>query len=186
MSRRIMIFDKHKTIFIHIPRNAGCSVCHELGEESNHASDFETIAELREKNPKAVLSYYKWTIVRNPWDRELSLYRYALDNNIVKDVNFEEYLGKIKKQSIDNKILERNQVDYFTKNNYIELDQIVRLEYISGAWKKVCEQLNIEATELEHINKSENTKNHYNQKCIDLVAEIRKKDIEFLNYDCPY
>ena len=80
-----MIFDKYKTIFIHIPRNAGCSVCHELREEGNHASNFETIAEIRKKSPKAVLSYYKWTIVRNPWDRELSLYHYALDNNIVKD-----------------------------------------------------------------------------------------------------
>lgn len=181
-----MIFDKYKTIFIHIPRNAGCSVCYKLREDGNHTSNFETIAEIKKKSPEAVLSYYKWTIVRNPWDRELSLYHYALDNNIVKDVKFEEYLGKIKNKSIDSKILERNQVDYFTRNNYIELDQIVRLEYISGAWKKVCEKLNIESTELEHINKSENTKNHYTQKCIDLVSEIRKQDIEFLNYDCPY
>jgi len=62
----------------------------------------------------------------------------------------------------------------------------VRLEYISGAWKKVCEQLKIDPVTLTQTNQSENTKNHYTKKCIDLVAEIRKQDIEFLNYDCPY
>lgn len=181
-----MISDQHKTIFIHIPRNAGCSVCHALGKGHNHTSNFETIKEIRKKSPIAVLSYYKWTIVRNPWDRELSLYHYALEKNLVNSISFEEYLKLIKNKEVQDLTLQRNQIEYFTEDNYVEVDQIVRLEYISGAWKKVCKQLNIEPNALEHINESAGTQNHYTKKCIDLVAEIRKQDIEFLNYDYPY
>ena len=39
-----------------------------------------------------------------------------------------------------------------------------------------------------HINKGEyeeEISKAYNQECIDFVAELRKKDIEYLKYDLP-
>lgn len=180
-----MICDKHKTVFIHIPRNAGRSVYEALGVSSKDLSEFSTITEIEKKNPLAILSYYKWTIVRNPWERELSLYNYALEENIIGNKSFKDYLEMVKSKSINNSIIQKNQIDYFTQNNYVQVDQIVRLEYISTAWKKVCEQIKIEKIDLQHINKSKNQDNQYTQESMRLVAEIRKQDIEFLNYDFP-
>lgn len=181
----IMICDKHKTVFIHIPRNAGRSVCEALGVSSKDLPEFRSITEIEKKNPIAILSYYKWTIVRNPWERELSLYNYALEENIIDNKSFEDYLEMVKSKSINNSIIQKNQIDYFTQNHYVQVDQIVRLEYISTAWKKICEQIKIEKIDLQHINKSKNQENQYTQESMRLVAEIRKQDIEFLKYDFP-
>lgn len=181
-----MICDEHKTVFIHIPRNAGSSIKQALNHTDNTHSQHQTIEEVNKEHGPNIQSYYKWTIVRNPWSRELSLYHYALEKKLVNSVSFEEYLQLIKNQTTKNLILEKNQIEYFTIEDYVEVDQIVRLEYISGTWQKVCEQLNVEPIALSRKNQSVNTKNHYTQKCIDLVSEIRKQDIEFLNYDCPY
>ncbi|MFP4354891.1 MAG: sulfotransferase family 2 domain-containing protein [Phycisphaerae bacterium] len=68
-------FDKYRCIFVHIPKAAGVSVCQTLF--GNLAGGHDTI----EKYQKVFSwsdykRYFKFTFVRNPWDRLASAYRF--------------------------------------------------------------------------------------------------------------
>jgi len=97
-----MICDEHKTIFIHIPRNAGSSIKQAFNRAKDSSPNYKTIEEVNKEYGPSIQSYYKWTIVRNPWSRELSLYHYALEKKLINDVSFEEYLQLIKDQTTKN------------------------------------------------------------------------------------
>ena len=70
-----MIIEKHKTIFIHIPKNAGTSVKAFFGNKEFYHKH-KTIKEVKDENPEIYNSYKKFTIVRNPYDRMVSWYFY--------------------------------------------------------------------------------------------------------------
>ena len=74
--------------------------------------------------------------------------------------------------------------DFILINNQIELDQIIRFENLNNGYRELCRAIGKEITELPHLRKSNSTSysDHYNRRCIDLVAELREKDISFLNY----
>ena len=82
-----MIIDKHKIIFVHIPKNAGTSVKNLFSKKLERPFQNKTINEIKKENPKAYNSYRKFTVVRNPYDRVISWYayqnRYRLDKNLV-------------------------------------------------------------------------------------------------------
>jgi chondroitin 4-sulfotransferase 11 len=69
------ISTKLRSIFIHIPKNAGTSVLHALGmvEYEGHIPWWE----YRQMDPRKWDSYFKFAIVRNPWERTVSNYLYA-------------------------------------------------------------------------------------------------------------
>ena len=74
-----MISHKHKCIFIHIPRTGGTSIEKALTEadwwkvdkKTKHL-DCKTAKNLYKDNWN---EYFKFTIVRNPWDWMVSLFR---------------------------------------------------------------------------------------------------------------
>jgi hypothetical protein len=61
-------------LFVHIPKNAGTSIAGTFGfSETTH----HTSAQLKELLGATFDRYFKAAVVRNPWDRFLSLYQYA-------------------------------------------------------------------------------------------------------------
>jgi hypothetical protein len=72
-----MILDKHKILFIHIPRTGGTSVENHFNYQSKHGwnpknSQHLTLEEY--SNHYNLDDYFKFTVVRNPWDRLVSWY----------------------------------------------------------------------------------------------------------------
>ena len=52
--------------------------------------------------------------------------------------------------------------------------------------KKICQKINKPYQKLNHLRKAKpklTIKEAYDQECIDIVADLRKDDIEFLGYD---
>jgi len=87
------ISDKYKLIFFHLPKCAGKSVVNALGVTNSDKTNLE--AGLRQTTglgidywywnqkiyPEKWNTYRKFTIVRNPWDRMVSLYHYRKEQN---------------------------------------------------------------------------------------------------------
>ena len=77
-----MIIEEHKTIFIHIPKNAGTAIETLFGNSSfkiqppKHAN----IHEIKKTFPEIYDSYSTFTIIRNPYDKMVSWYFYLKDN----------------------------------------------------------------------------------------------------------
>jgi hypothetical protein len=69
-----MISHPHQCIFIHIPKTAGNSVNRAFGVPWQNHKDLTRYA--RELSSSVFNSYYKFAIIRNPWERLLSDYNY--------------------------------------------------------------------------------------------------------------
>ena len=193
-----MICHKYKTVFIHIPKTAGTSVEAMFGFVKIKNQNF-FIEELKEKHWNAEQiknkyggyfdEYFKWTIVRNPWDREVSLYNMMKRQRRFLGMEFKEFLKKVVipgKETKEKKVFQ-DQVDFLTIEDEVSVDQIVRYEYLESGWKQVCSTINKPEEKLKHLrNLSEGSfELQYDQESIEIVYKLRKADIEFLKYDMP-
>lgn len=104
----MVISDRFKFIFIHIPKTGGTSCQSALTSclsfrdryhwANNRKTKHETIKLLKERNKSRLINhlhrkifrndieyiiddYYKFAFVRNPWDRTVSLYHYLVKQN---------------------------------------------------------------------------------------------------------
>ena len=100
-----------KVIFYRIPKNASTSIYDHIGSNNLIHSDIENIKdkvdqriylntfepshlkpdELKDIVPKeSLMNFFSFCVVRNPWDRAVSMYLHAIDNNFKKTYNVKE------------------------------------------------------------------------------------------------
>jgi len=140
-----MIDHKHKCIFIHIPRCGGTSI--EIAMCGKNWFNVERstkhlIASTAKKIYKPYWNdYFKFSFVRNPWDRMVSLAKYPncykVNLNNEKLVGINEYLTKFPEIEVDNRSESRNDTFHPVKNSVylnilnVELDFIGRFENLN-------------------------------------------------------
>lgn len=214
-----MISHKHQVIFIHIPKCAGSSIekffgiskishkwdkanrlylkgwdsVHKIHLQHAKASD---LLDKRLIEKKVWDEYFKFAIVRNPWDRAYSDYLWMMKDRKVKG-SFEDYVladGPFKKHLLDghNK---HNRADHLTpqykfiydQKGELMVDFVGRFETLQTDFEKICERLEISDAKLPHEKKSKVKKLHYsefmNATQKNLVADIYAEDIALFNYD---
>lgn len=149
--------------------------------------------------------YFKFTVVRNPWARYFSFFKYFKSYG-------EKYLhrdqsidwgqaqlnqGKLCVKLFENKddqtilkniILNNDAQDsyYCDTNDEIIVDHIASFENLENEFVFLCNRLEINAPHLQHGNKSSQSQNMheiYNQQLIDLVAQKEKSVIELKGYN---
>lgn len=198
-----MVFnDKIKVIFIHIPKTGGTSIenalnCKEIkngyGVINNKAIHHYSWKEYKNKYPKRFKNYYKFTIVRNPYDKILSDYYYLkhiakLDIDNFQNITFDEYLnycGEIVKNKLYNKtkyhdhFLPQHKF-IFNDNNNLMVNKILRFENFSHINKFIKIRFK---KDLQWLNKNKySEKIILNQEQKDKIYEIYEKDFTLLSY----
>lgn len=157
--------------------------------------------------------YFKFSFVRNPWSRLVSIYKFL---GYEKKIDFRSFLlGMFK-----NHLFERNnwfvgpQSDFvYSKNGELLVDYLGRFEDLQNGFEFVCKQVGIPVTRLPHVNKSKsnypmldlsdkqkcksiyekaeannfpdskNYQDYYDEDTIDCVAQLYRKDIMLFGYD---
>lgn len=201
-------------LFIHIPKTAGTSVINEIKKSRTvyHVANDRTKNDNYHSTAKdcftsvpQIQKLYKFTIVRNPWDRACSWYFFR-KKIVEKEINRLKVGKKSKKlannlQDLKLEMLFLNSGfnDWLSKYIYstwdftwfslshdqhtwldgIELDKIFKFENLYEELKSI-DVLNL--SNLKHMRKSLNNKNDfrliYNKDSIDLIEKIYKKDIK--------
>jgi hypothetical protein len=190
-------FDDLKCIFVHIPKAAGVSVNKalfgNLGGSHHKLKDYQLIFNKKEFN-----AYYKFTFVRNPWDRLVSTYFFLknggfhendkvwFDENLSQFNNFEEFvLNWLNEDNIYKWIHFIPQYEFITVNGKVLIDDIYKLEHIEESMVTIAQKLNL-TLELRHENQNPNRKSkyreYYSPKTKDVVSSVYKKDIELFDY----
>ena len=214
-----MICHEKKCIFIHIPKTAGTSIEHSFKKvkvkgskvKKHPKTKHHTLEQYKNEYPEEFNNYYKFTVVRNPWEREYSLWRFMNETynkkiNLQKILNifkgkgkgkgvrhsFKEYLRNLEKDidfyikdsTFSWKHLFRNQKEYIMVDQVLELDKIIRYERLDLGYQEICKTLDRYNEPLPKIYYSGETSHleRYDQEEIDLVAKIRRDDIDFLGY----
>ena len=189
-------FDEHRALFIHVPKSAGRSIVRGLFDVRSveHApADWYQLLD-----PGKFDDYYKFTFVRNPWDRAVSAYTYLLQGGSAasaEDRQWSEFVGSF--DSFDDFarswITPDNVMRYalftpqvaFLKDRFgrIDMDFIGRFETLAEDFATVAARLGVDAS-LPHINSSRKQGYHafYSDASRDAVARAYAEDIDSLGY----
>lgn len=193
-----MISEKLKYVFVHINKTGGSSIRKMLGETDwkssphNIANDYLNI--LGEYKFK---SYFKFSFVRNPWDRVVSTYHFNIQiskRKLLKGSTFERFVAKYPME------YPANQLDYISsiqwkwdrKNNiYIYkpdevnllVDFIGRYENLENDVNYIKNKFKID-NEFPHLNKTEHKhySQYYNNYTKEIIAKKCERDIKYFGY----
>ena len=193
------ISDKHKLIFIHIPKNAGTAITNtlEMTDIGHHGWQY-----YKSRYPQKWDSYTKISVVRNPWDRVVSCYEYAkmeesywhatkgkaragkhLDYDLLKDSSFENCLDILK--NTPQKLRHQgwaNQSNYIYNGNKLMVDYVLDVNEIDSKLSEILNQkINIPKINVSNQN---NYKDYYtNKEMTNIVLDRYKTDLLNFNYE---
>ena len=194
-----MISHKLKFIFIHIPKTSGNSLSlflkdfidNDVIHRSSNMGEKQGISIICEKTKKCIKhndityykntycekinDYFKFTIVRNPYDRMLSFYFWSKRKNNQK-FNRNEFINFIK----NNNSLQHKYID----NTF----HIIHFENLINELKNIeCFKEIVDFNNYPTLNASSNSKRNYNEiydkELKDLVFNKYKKDFEIFGYE---
>lgn len=189
-----MISHKHKCIFIHIPKTAGMSVenCFleslglrfYLGQSAPLLLTYNknlrigpaSLAHLKATeylkfnyiSKELFDDYYKFSFVRNPYHRTVSIYKHFKYDRIISFSNFlkVEFPKILEKR----KYFVQPQVDFVIKNKEdLVVDKIFKYENLYNSITEIESHLCHSIAPLRHINKSLNNYNIYSKWNIKFI-----------------
>lgn len=206
---------KNKILFIHPDKCAGKSIEQQLfnftwrggmrGSQHYHL-DSDKYFGKKSNRQDEIDDYYKFVVVRNPWDRCVSRYLDARRRFNIKDKNFQEYLGRWYKSIPTRKdwYAQANCIDMISIDGKIKMERIIRFENLKDDWHLLLQDLYSHTgdkswleKELIHINKSEDVelntfekKNYikgdyqslYDEYTTNMVNEMYDIDIKYWGY----
>ena len=215
----MLISHKHKLITIDIPKTGSRSLRESLlplgivdvcGEPNLDSEFYQHDVAIRAKKQFAKKNwnwndYFKFTIVRNPWQRYFSFFKYFKsygEKYLRRDesIDWEQpelnqgkacvelFKDKDDQTVLKNIILNNDSQDayYCNEKGAIMIDHIATFENLKDEFSFLCSQICINTPTLRHGNKSVqsfNIHDVYNQQLIDLVARKEKSVIQLKNYD---
>ena len=206
----MLISRRRHFIFIHIHKNAGTSITDALkpfaankweklayliSRKLNVAQKFDSqiyaphisASKLVDMIGKEVFdSLFSFAIVRNPWDRQVSLYKFILNevshfqHELVKNLgSFEEF---IKWQCAEKVPFQKDFI--YSSDGELLVDFVGRFEKLEEDFAKICSHIGV-STSLPKLNVSnaESYRHFYNEECRDLVRRKFDPDITLFGYD---
>jgi hypothetical protein len=192
-------------IFVHVQKTGGNSVRTALGADIFDSRKHWTARELRELYGDAVWrSRFKFSIVRNPWDRLVSWWAMIENSRDYVDLeqppnaffghvlkrsrNFEEFLLRCDGEIVESdgrKNIFRNQIDYLVDAaGTLIVDFVGRFERLQEGFDEISKRLGRPSVELERTNASDHAPytEYYTPATMALVAHRYARDIEHFGY----
>ena len=187
-----MIVSQYKCIFIHTPKCAGESIETVLAGKPYNRSGFRGhpekhwgVHEISHKYPEEFIQYYKFSIVRNPWDRVVSWVKY-------RDMRYQRaegtFEGRMQSDLCDkvflNFMLEHSFSSMLFMGNRLAVDSVIRFENLEDEFPKICNYLGVRNKGLPHVNstKHRHYSSYYTNSSRERVAELFCQDIQYFNY----
>jgi len=189
-------FDESRSIFVHVPKCAGVSVCRTL--YGNLAGGHTTLREYtRIFEPARLLEYFKFTIVRNPWDRLVSAYHFLqgggfdhrdaewFESELSRFEDFDDFVrGWVNATNIWSWHHFRPQHHYMhDPKGRISVDFVVLLENLDEDLEVVRRRIEWHGS-LPESNRSRHRpySDYYTSDTRRIVAEVYARDIALLDY----
>ena len=199
-----MISHKHKFLSLRIPKTGSTSVTtilkpyFDIESQGIGASEENTYYHHRktkymkshfEKMKWNFDDYFKFAFVRNPFEREVSLWKYLIrikkEGETVEE-KFSDFVKIPANRSGGRPGAGYTYMDYVKDvDGTIILDFIGRFENLQQDFNTVCDKIGIPHQELPHMNKTKHKHytEYYDDETRQIVAEKYAKDIEYFGYE---
>jgi len=189
-----MISHKHRFIFVHVGRTGGSSLERLAGIDqtndprTSHTgnTDFSekhaTFSDYYRQYPKQFPHYFKFTIIRNPYERLVSAWFWRC--TIVKDhqCSFLEFaLSRPENWSFKSRL----ELEHLCFSESVDtFDFVARYENINSDLRYICSQTGLDYSKYPHTNKTEHLDywKYYDDKTMKLVTKRFRLDIEYFDY----
>ena len=200
----MVVCHEKKCIFIHIPKTAGTSIEQFLREKNKNDLEFIGLKNNRSMQHYRAIElkiqlgyifnlYYKFSIIRNPYDRLLSEYYWTPIPNVgykYGKTKF-EFLNYVTDVIKNNKIFENKYNDHFIpqylflyQGKKLLVDQIFKYEDLEWVENYLKKKLNID-NNLPFLNKSKLNieKEDWNPRQKERIYKLYKPDFLIFNYE---
>ena len=181
-----MICDKYKCIFIHLRKNAGSSIIRSFGYKPKDREwnlfNEGTLSPEWEEYRETIQNYLVFTVVRNPWDRFVSGWKYLSE---YKKLSLDAVIANLPPEGHDYRHMTRPQMDVLVdaQGKFVP-DVVLRFETLEDDFRELCKQLGKPFTLPKVNTTSHNSFNEFtSQYQIDFIREHFKKDIDFFSYE---
>lgn len=189
-----MISHEYKFIFVHIDKTGGTSCINaifpyiKVGQSGhdfyNKHIDITYYINTFENHQE----YFKFTFVRNPFDRALSKYFHHYHRptgggtKIEKKAREMQFKTWVKKGGL--KVF-KPQYNFMYKESKLLVDFVGRFENLQEDFNIVCDKIGIPRQQLPHKNQSKHKHytEYYDDETKEIVAEKYAKDIEYFGYE---
>lgn len=184
-------------LFVHIPKCAGNSINNGLlnvPSGMGHLSIFDYAIALTQSEFE---SLFKFTFVRNPWERLVSAYFFmqqggwrGRDRNwVARNIPFDTFDRFVKHwvtpSNVRRHAVFRPQIDFITLGGQLQVDFVGRCERMQQDLTYIANRINVQA-ELLQENATlarPDYRDLYDARAKDIVAQVYHQDIERLEYD---
>jgi hypothetical protein len=197
-----MIDHSHRFIFVHIPKTAGNSVNRVFGVSWQNHKDLARYA----RECETFDTFFKFAIVRNPWDRMLSDYNYQKKKSRENKLHlltpsgvvrsFKEWVRTVLSDPFRYPASDWGgdvsegvhrwspQVDWISLEGRIAVDEVIKLENLDQGFTKVREKLSLPPARLPRRNSRFHWhySHYYDDATRDLVADYYAQDIRRFGY----
>jgi len=172
-----MILHEHKTIFVHINKTGGSSIEQAMIGEHAIPEKHYNVRDYLRRYPAEFKNYFKFTFIRNPWDKVVSQYFFQKKVKNLK-VSFEQFVYKPTGRVF------QNQLDWITLNGEMAVDFVGRFENLQTDFDIVCNKIGHDRLWLPHIHKSNRRhySQYYNKETRDYIGRLYSQDVEYFGY----
>ena len=189
-----MINHEKKFIFIHIPKCGGTSIGKMLLNDNTMYDDKEHNNYQEELVTATYDEYFKFSVVRNPWSRLVSLYheKHPFHTN---NMSFKNYIYEVivndkntflLRKDINAAIHAAPYTSYWFNGTIDKIDYIGRFEDIQVSWSEIAKRLNYDSIMLPKNRAGKYYKHYteyYDAETREIVARAFARDIELFGYE---
>lgn len=181
-----MIWNKHKCIFTHVPKTAGTTVekmFENAGEAYCGVEKHVKASAMRTKYPKEWETYFKFSIVRNPWDRIYSVWYQRTDRSQIS-LPFKAFLKSLPRKQDD---LTYSQNSWVQIKGSLAMDKVWRFENRDEMFTDIIKMFSL-PSEIPHVYKMENKPpftDVYDEESVAIVERLYADDIKTWGYSFP-
>lgn len=198
--RSLKGFDERKCIFVHITKCAGISVgmslFGNLGGGHLRVTHYQLIFSKREFE-----DYFKFTFVRNPWDRLVSAFQFLKKGgtnkvdrawsqaNLTSFPDFHSFVTNwVNRKNVNSwkHFVPQYKFVCDPGSQTPKVDFVGRFECLHEDFAHVQKELGIH-TSLQHLNQTEGSKKdyreYYTDKTRNIVADVYQEDVRIFGYD---
>lgn len=180
---------KHKFLISHVSKCGGTAIINGLKEVVEEKSitlpshsSLDYINKCIKKDGEDIREYKKITMVRNPWDRAVSLYYHIIGYE--KRMLLNDKGEKVKFEGNFDDFL--NFLAPVPENHYEQFGYVISFENLQVGFNFICKEMGLKKVKLKTFNyntgRPKDYRSMYNQKSIDFIYNMNKGIIRKFGY----